>query len=180
MKITNQNELSNVFGEKKVYKLTLSALFIAMGTLTGSLFYIPFLGGKMFPVQHFLNVIGGVLLGPYYGVLNALSISLLRNIMGTGSILAFPGSVFGALLAGLFYKRFKNIYLSALGEVIGTGGVGAILAYPLATIVMGKEVAGLAFVFPFSLSCIGGAVLALILLNIPIIRGVINNKAKEF
>ena len=179
MKFTNQHNI-NELGHKKIYKLTLSALFIAMGTLTGSLFYIPFLGGKMFPVQHFLNVLGGVLLGPYYGFLNALSISLLRNIMGTGSILAFPGSIFGALLAGLFYKKFKNIYLVALGEVIGTGVIGAILAYPLATIVMGKEAAVFAFVFPFSLSCIGGAILALILLNIPMIKGLTSNKIKDF
>lgn len=165
--------------EKNIYKLTLSAFFIALGAVTGSIFYIPFLGGKMFPVQHFINVASGVLLGPVYGVANAFLISLLRNIMGTGSLLAFPGSMIGALLAGLFYKKFKNIYASALGEVIGTGFIGAILAYPIAKLLMGKKVAALAFVFPFSLSCIGGAVFAVIFLSIPAVKGILNNEAKK-
>lgn len=163
--------------QSMVYKLTLSGLFIAFGTVTGSVFYIPFLGGKMFPVQHFLNVVAAVVLGPFYGVANAFCISLLRNILGTGSILAFPGSMVGAFLAGIVYKKFKNIYLTALGEFIGTGILGALIAYPMATMVLGKKVAAFAYVFPFSLSCAGGAILAVILLSVPVIRKVIKREA---
>ncbi|GFZ34374.1 energy coupling factor transporter S component ThiW [Clostridium zeae] len=162
--------------QSMVYKLTLSGLFIAFGTVTGSVFYIPFLGGKMFPVQHFLNVVAAVVLGPFYGVANAFCISLLRNILGTGSILAFPGSMVGAFLAGIVYKKFKNIYLTALGEFIGTGILGALIAYPMATIVLGKKVAAFAYVFPFSLSCAGGAILAVILLSVPVIRKTIKRE----
>jgi energy coupling factor transporter S component ThiW len=163
--------------QSMVYKLTLSGLFIAFGTVTGSVFYIPFLGGKMFPVQHFLNVVAAVVLGPFYGVANAFCMSLLRNILGTGSILAFPGSMVGAFLAGIVYKKFKNIYLTALGEFIGTGILGALIAYPMATMVLGKKVAAFAYVFPFSLSCAGGAILAVILLSVPVIRKVIKREA---
>ena len=163
--------------QSMVYKLTLSGLFIAFGTVTGSVLYIPFLGGKMFPVQHFLNVVAAVVLGPFYGVANAFCISLLRNILGTGSILAFPGSMVGAFLAGIVYKKFKNIYLTAVGEFIGTGILGALIAYPMATMLLGKKVAAFAYVFPFSLSCAGGAILAVILLSVPVIRKVIKREA---
>lgn len=165
--------------EKNIQKLTLSALLIAFGTITGSLFFIPFLGGKMFPIQHFINVVSAVLLGPFYGIINAFLISLLRNIMGTGSLLAFPGSMVGALLAGLAFKRYKNIYFAAIGEVLGTGLIGALIAYPIAAFLMGKKAAAFTFVFPFSISCIGGAVLAVILLNVPVIRKVLNGERER-
>lgn len=160
-------------------KLVLSSLLVAFGTVIGAVFYIPLLGGKMFPIQHFINVVSAIILGPLYAVGNAFVISLLRNILGTGSILAFPGSMVGALLAGILYKRYKNFYATALGEVVGTGILGALLAYPFATLMLGKEVALFAYIFPFSLSCIGGAVLAIIFLNVPIIKRLINNKEKE-
>ncbi|GKU27121.1 energy coupling factor transporter S component ThiW [Clostridium folliculivorans] len=172
-----QNSTNVNNNQSMVYKLTLSGLFIAFGTVTGSVFYIPFLGGKMFPVQHFLNVVAAVVLGPFYGVANAFCISLLRNILGTGSILAFPGSMVGAFLAGIVYKKFKNIYLTAVGEFIGTGILGALIAYPMATMVLGKKVAAFAYVFPFSLSCGGGAILAVILLSVPVIRKTIKREA---
>lgn len=159
-------------------KLVTSALFVALGTVTGSLFYIPFLGGKMFPIQHFLNVASAVILGPWYAVANAFLISLLRNIMGTGSLLAFPGSMVGALLAGLAYKQTKKVVLSVVGEIIGTGFLGAIIAYPIATLIMGKKVALFAFVFPFSLSCIGGAIIALVFLKVPVINKLIVMKGE--
>lgn len=159
-------------------KLVTSALFVALGVVTGSIFYIPFLGSKMFPVQHFLNVASAVILGPWYAVANAFLISLLRNIMGTGSLLAFPGSMVGALLAALAYKQTKKVTLAVIGEIIGTGFLGAIIAYPIATLLMGKKVALFAFVFPFSLSCIGGAIMALVFLKVPIINKLIVMKGE--
>ena len=90
-------------------KLVFSSMLIAIGTLLGHVIYIPVGVAKCFPIQHTINVISAVLLGPYFAILNAFSISLLRNILGTGSILAFPGSIFGALLASFLYKKTKNI-----------------------------------------------------------------------
>ncbi|WP_238475891.1 energy coupling factor transporter S component ThiW [Clostridium manihotivorum] len=173
-----QNNTAIQGSSNMVYKLTLSGLFIAFGTVTGSVFYIPFLGGKMFPVQHFLNVVAAIVLGPFYGVANAFCISLLRNILGTGSILAFPGSMVGAFLAGIVYKKFKNIYFTAVGEFIGTGILGALIAYPMATLILGKKVAAFAYVFPFSLSCAGGSILAVVLLSVPIIRKTLKREAQ--
>ena len=146
-------------------KLTVSAMLIAIGVLAGNLIYIPVGAAKCFPVQHTINVLSAVLLGPVYGVVNAFCISLLRNLMGTGSLLAFPGSMVGALLSGLVYLKVKNIYWAAVGEVIGTGILGGLLAVPLAVLVMGKEAGVLAFIPGFLLSTIGGSIIAVLLLR---------------
>ncbi len=56
----------------------------------------------------------------------ALVIGILRNALGTGTLLAFPGGMIGAFLAGIAYRYTQNIYLGALGEIIGTGILGAV------------------------------------------------------
>lgn len=153
-------------GTKKTKKLTMAGMFMAIGVALGNLIYIPIGVSKCFPVQHVINVLSATILGPIYSVGIAFSISLLRNILGTGSLLAFPGSMIGALIAGLFYKYTKNKYVSAIEEVFGTGVLGGFLAFPLAKYIMGKEVAVLFFVYPFILSSIGGSVLSLVILNV--------------
>ncbi|MGL4109182.1 energy coupling factor transporter S component ThiW [Clostridium sp. LP20] len=151
------------------YKLAISGILIAIATIFGT-FSIPIFGAKMSPVQHFVNVVAAVVLGPIYAVGNAFVSSFLRNILGTGSLLAFPGSMIGALLAGLAYQKFKKIEIAVLGEIIGTGLLGALVAYPIAKLVLGKEVALFVYIVPFSISCIGGAIIAYILLKVPSIR----------
>jgi len=149
----------------KTRKLTISAMFIAIGVLAGNLIYIPVGASKCFPIQHTLNILAAVLLGPAYGVVNAFCISLLRNFMGTGSLLAFPGSMVGALLAGYIYKLTKNNYLTAVAEVFGTGVLGGLLAVPIAIFTMGKAVGALAYVPAFLLSSFGGSIVAVLLLQ---------------
>lgn len=147
-------------------KLTLSAMFISLGVILGHFIYIPIGVSKCFPVQHTVNVLGAILLGPGYSLSIAFSISLLRNLLGTGSLLAFPGSMIGAFLAGLMYKKFKNKYMAVSGEIIGTGIIGGILAFPISKYIMGNEVIALFFVYPFLLSTIGGSIVALFIFKI--------------
>lgn len=146
-------------------KLTLSALLIALGTLTGHLIYIPVGAAKAFPVQHLINVLAAVLLGPAYAVLNAFLISLLRNMLGVGSLLAFPGSMIGALLSGLFYQMFKDQLWAIGGELFGTGILGAAAAYPIARFLMGSSTGIFFFIIPFSLSAAGGVIIAYLFLK---------------
>lgn len=156
-------------------KLAISGLLIAIATIFGT-FSIPIFGAKMSPVQHFVNVVSAVVLGPGYAIGNAFITSTLRNILGTGSLLAFPGSMIGAVLAGLAYRKFKDIRSALTGEIIGTGILGALAAYPIATLVLGKEVALYVYIMPFSVSCIGGALLAYIFLKMPRIRKLLSNR----
>ena len=150
------------FRDNVTYKLSLSGVLIALGVVL-SAFYIPVGGAKCFPVQHLINVIGAVLLGPWYAVINAFIISLIRNMYGLGSLLAFPGSMIGALLAGYAYKLSGNHRLAAFGELIGTGIIGGIVAAPFAGALMGMEVALFFFVVPFVLSSFAGSILGLVI-----------------
>lgn len=150
----------------KTMKMTMTAMLVAIGTLTSHLFYIPLGFAKVFPMQHFINVLSAVLLGPGYAVMQAFSVSLIRNMMGTGSLFAFPGSMIGAFLAAYLYQKSKKLLLAFIGEIVGTGILGAIVCYPIATLVLGKEVALFGFIPAFFASSIAGAILGLIILSI--------------
>ncbi len=149
----------------KTKKLTFCAMLIAIGVLAGNIIYIPVGASKCFPVQHTINVLSAALLGPGYAVLNAFCISLLRNFLGTGSLLAFPGSMIGACLAGLIYKATKSNFGCAVGEVIGTGLLGGLLALPIATLVMGKESGAFVYVISFTTASGIGSVIGYVLLK---------------
>lgn len=149
----------------KTKKLTASALLIAIGVLAGNVIYIPIGASKCFPVQHTINVLSAVLLGPVYGVINAFCISLLRNFIGAGSLLAFPGSMVGAFVCGMVYKYTKNNLATACAEVFGTGVLGGFIAVPIAILVMGNKVGALAYVVPFIISSLGGSIIAYLILK---------------
>lgn len=148
-----------------VKKLAVAALFCAVAVV-GSLFSFPIFGSKCSPVQHMVNILCAVLLGPGYGVGAAFAASLIRNLLGLGSLMAFPGSMFGALLCGLVYWKSKNIMATLLGEVFGTSVLGGLCAYPVAIFLMGKSAADIAFyayIIPFLISTAVGAVIATLL-----------------
>ena len=149
---------------RKTYKMTLTAMMIAMGTITSNLLYIPVGVTKLFPMQSFLNVFSAVLLGPYYAVAQALCVSLLRNMLGTGSVFAFPGSLVGALLASWLFLKTKKIQLAFLGEVIGTGIIGAMLCYPIATLFLGHKATLFGFIPLFIFSSVAGALIGSVIL----------------
>ncbi len=151
---------------KNTKKLTLAALFCALAVV-GSLFSFPVFGSKCAPVQHLVNILCAVLLGPWYGVGVAFVASLLRNLLGLGSLMAFPGSMIGALLCGIVYWKTKNLLATLVGEVFGTAVLGGLCAYPVAIFLMGKSAADIAFyayIVPFLISTAGGAVIAAVIL----------------
>ena len=88
-------------------KLALAAVFTAVAVV-GSLFSFPVFGSKCAPVQHIVNILCAVFLGPVWGVCVAFAASLLRNLLGLGSLMAFPGSMIGALLCGLAYMAMNG------------------------------------------------------------------------
>ena len=78
-------------------------------------------------------------------------------MLGTGSLLAFPGSMIGALLSGLAFKHIRKIWAACVGEIIGTGILGALCASSVAVFFLGHETALFIFVLPFFISSsIGG------------------------
>jgi energy coupling factor transporter S component ThiW len=151
-----------------VRRLSFTALFIAVGVLSAHLIYIPVGIAKCFPVQHAINVLLAVFLGTRYAVGAAFGISILRVAFGTGSLLAFPGSMFGAALAGIIYKRTQHIAGAVAGEIVGTGIIGALTAYPVAKYIIGSKVGALFFVLLFLVSTAGGSLIAYMLYYTPI------------
>lgn len=149
---------------KNLRKLTLAALLVAVAVACAP-FSIPVGASKCFPIQHLVNILGGVFLGPWYAVGMAFTTSLIRVLMGTGTLLAFPGSMCGALLCGLAYRYCKKLPLAYAGELFGTSVLGGMLAYPLATLVLGKEAALFTYLFPFFVSSLGGTVIAIVLVT---------------
>ena len=143
-------------------KLALAGVLCAVAVV-GSMFSVPVFGSKCTPVQHMVNVLCAVLLGPWYGVAVAFVASLLRNLLGLGSLMAFPGSMCGALLCGIVYHKTKNLLATLCGEVFGTGIIGGLLAWPVAVFLMGKaagDIAFYAYIVPFLVSTVGGSIIA--------------------
>ncbi|TLQ40897.1 energy coupling factor transporter S component ThiW [Ruoffia tabacinasalis] len=160
----------------RTQKLVLAGILSGLAVV-GSLLSFPILGSRAAPVQHIINIICAVLLGPSYGVAVAFIASLLRNLFGLGTIMAFPGSMIGAFLCGLIFAKTKSLFLTSLGEIIGTGILGGLVAWPLAILFLGESVGTLAFyayVIPFLISTITGTVIAVGIINILKQNGRIN------
>ncbi len=156
-----------------IRKLAAAAVLTAVAVV-GSMFSFPVFGSKCSPIQHLVNIICGVYLGPWYSLGAAFCASLLRNFFGLGSPLAFPGSMCGAFLCGAVchwicksgaLKKIR-LPLAYLGELFGTSVIGGLLSFPIAKYIMGSTEAALfTYVFPFFVSSFGGTVIAAVLVT---------------
>lgn len=147
-------------------KLTLTAMFIAINVVFSSIIVIPLGPIKAAPVQHLINVLCAVFVGPWFGLAQAIISSVLRLIFGTGSAFAFPGSVIGVLLASGFYYYRKHIFMAAVGEVIGTGIIGSLMCIPVAWIIGLDDFVVKPLMLAFIVSSIIGSVISYIILMI--------------
>ena len=124
---------------------------------------------RVYPAQHMINGVGGVLLGPWYATLVALVTAVVRYGLGTGTIFAFPGGIPGALIVGLVHRYLWKRDYAALTEPVGTACgavISALLVVPLAfQLGFIKSILTLeAFVVAFLISSIPGSILGLIAL----------------
>ena len=152
--------------DDKTRKLVTAGVLCAVAVV-GSLLSFPILGSRCAPVQHMVNILSGVMLGPWYALGTAFTASLLRNLLGLGSIMAFPGSMFGALLCGLIYRKTHSLLGAVGGEIFGTGILGGLCAYPLAILFLGQSAGGVAFyayIVPFLISTVAGSLIAAVML----------------
>ena len=127
---------------KHLLKLVTLSMLIALGVVISPILRVE----GMCPMAHFINIVCSVFLGPWYSLLCATLIGIIRMLtMGIPPI-ALTGAIFGAFLSGVFYRASKGrIIFAVLGEIIGTGIIGAILSYPVMTFFWGKE--GLSWLF---------------------------------
>ena len=160
-------------------KLALAGVLTALA-IVGSFISVPVAGSKCAPVQHMVNILAAVTLGPAWGVGIAFCASLLRNLLGLGSFMAFPGSMVGALCCGLMYKFSKKIIPTCIAEALGTGILGGLAAYPLAKYVMLIQPDGMfIYIIPFLISTVVGSIVAAVVMLILKKSGVLASFSNE-
>ena len=128
--------------QKNLFKMLLLSMLVALGVVISPILRVE----GMCPMAHFINITCSVFLGPWYSLLCATLIGIIRMaIMGIPPI-ALTGAIFGAFLSGVFYRMSKGkIVFAVIGEVVGTGIIGALVSYPVMTFLWGKE--GLSWIF---------------------------------
>jgi energy coupling factor transporter S component ThiW len=141
----------------KLLRNIMLAMMVAMGVVISPILRIE----GMCPMSSVINIVCAVVLGPWYALLNATLIGVIRMILMGIPPLALTGAVFGATLSGILYRVSKgNLIFAVLGEVIGTGIIGAIASYPVMTFIWGR--AGLTWLFYvplfFMATIIGGTI----------------------
>lgn len=152
--------------QRTTKKLAMAGVLTALATV-GSMISFPVAGSQCAPVQHMVNILAAVILGPWWGTGIAFCASLLRNLLGIGSLMAFPGSMIGALCCGLVYAKWGKLGMTCVAEALGTGVLGGLLAYPVAEFLMGVGPAGLfVYVVPFLISTTAGSILAFLLITV--------------
>jgi len=124
-RISQEVDTMNADEVANTRKIALSAVLAAIAVSLSSVVSFPLYGVTPFPIQHMVNAIAGVLLGPWYAVLIAIVVGSVRYMLGTGTIHAFPGGIFGGLVVGLVYRYVWKKDYAALLEPIGTVIIGA-------------------------------------------------------
>lgn len=142
---------------KNLLKLVVLSMLIALGVVISPILRVE----GMCPMAHLINIVCSVLLGPWYSLICATLIGIIRMTLMGIPPLALTGAVFGAFLSGVLYRLSKGkIICAVLGEVVGTGLIGAVVSYPVMRYIMGREGLGWVFYIPSFVAgtLIGGSI----------------------
>ncbi len=127
------------YNSSTLIKMITLAMLVAIGVVISPILRVESPFGNMCPMAHLINIVCSVLLGPWWSLLCATLIGILRMIFMGIPPVALTGAIFGALLSGIFYRVSKGSLICAvLGEIFGTGIIGAIASYPVMTLLWGK------------------------------------------
>ncbi|RLG64512.1 energy coupling factor transporter S component ThiW [archaeon] len=156
---------------ERTRKVALTIILTAIGVIISPLWF-PVGPSKAFPGQHLINVLAGILVGPWWAALIAILIGIIRNALGIGTIFAFPGGIPGGVVVGIAYEMLKNkrhrTRIAALTEPIGTVLIGATLSIFIIAPLIGKE--AMIAIYPmvylgWAISSLSGVAIALAVLE---------------
>ena len=145
-------------------KIALVAVLVAVTVVLSPLNF-PVGSSKCYPAQHMINGMAGVLLGPWYAAVMALFTGVIRNMLGLGTLHAFPGGIPGALVVGLFYRYVKKTDFAALVEPLGTVVIGATISALVVAPYLGKSFTVAFWWVAFAVSSIPGSIIGFIVLT---------------
>ncbi len=149
--------------KSSLFKTVVLSMLVAIGVVISPILRVE----GLCPTAHLINIVCSVLLGPWYSLLCAVMIGIIRMIFMGIPPLALTGAVFGAFLSGIFYRASKGkIIFAVIGEIFGTGVIGAIVSYPVMALIWGRT--GLTWMFyvpSFITATIMGGMAAYVLLK---------------
>lgn len=147
----------------KLLRGIMLSMLVALGVVISPILRIE----GLCPMAHLINIVASVFLGPWYSLLCASLVGLIRMMFMGIPPLALTGAIFGAFLSGVFYRLSKgNILAAVLGEIVGTGLIGSIVSYPIMTYLWGKNGLTWAFYIPsFVLATLIGGFIAYLFLK---------------
>lgn len=166
------------FRMKNTKKLTLSALFLALGLVMPFLtMQIPEVGSMLLPM-HIPVLICGFVCGPSWGLIVGFLTPLLRSVtfgmppmMPTAVCMAFELATYG-LVAGLLYGKLKknvvNTYVSLVGAMLAGRVVWAVVALVVYT-AMGSAFTFQMFLAGAFINAIPGIVLQIVAIPVLIV-----------
>lgn len=151
--------------QSKVLKTVFLSVMVAIGVVISPILRIE----GMCPTAHLINIVCAVFMGPWYALLCATLIGIIRMMFMGIPPLALTGAVFGAFLSGVLYKASKGkIIFAVLGEVFGTGIIGAMVSYPVMTFLIGRSELTLFYYVPMFITAtiIGGTIAYIFLISL--------------
>ena len=88
------------------FRMVMLAMMVAIGVVISPILRIE----GMCPTAHLINIVCSVLMGPWYSLLCATMIGVIRMLFMGIPPLALTGAVFGAFLSGVFYRLSGNLW----------------------------------------------------------------------
>lgn len=142
--------------ENHVLRMIFLSMLVGLGVVISPILRIE----GMCPMAHLINITCSVFMGPWYSLLCASLIGILRMVLMGIPPLALTGAVFGAVLSGILYRASKGrLWAAVLGEIIGTGIIGSVASYPVMEIFYGRTGLSWMYYVPLFISgtLIGGS-----------------------